>query len=470
VGRRTANLIVASVAGAAWLGCARGAAAQPANDACAGATPALIGAVTPGTCIGATPDGACTCSGGPGPDVYHTITTGAAGVYTFSLCTGGVAGWDTVLSLHSACPATVSNEVLCDDDGCRVLNGPSAGYTSILKAFLPAGTAYVLRIAGFDAGTLAGPYALSVQGPTARLGACCTPAGCTITTAAACAGPGAMYAGDLSACTLAAGSTSLYTDAGAPSAIPDNDPAGLNRTITVPDAFVVGDGHISLDIAHGFVGDLTIVLSHAGTSVVMIQHVGVGVLGSDATLAGEYTFSDTAAATMWPFAPTPASGHPVPTGAYLCSDAAANVVGLRQAFAGASSAGEWTVRIIDSSPGYTGTLRSWSLRLDRAAGGTCASLLGACCIGTACSSQNSAACASGGGSFHGAGAACLGGAGNPVTCCPANFNGLSGVNIQDIFDYLGAWFARDPRADFNSDGSVGVSDIFAFLNAWFLGC
>ncbi|MFN7022335.1 MAG: GC-type dockerin domain-anchored protein, partial [Phycisphaerales bacterium] len=60
--------------------------------------------------------------------------------------------------------------------------------------------------------------------------------------------------------------------------------------------------------------------------------------------------------------------------------------------------------------------------------------------------------------------------GNPTTCCPANFNGESGVTVQDIFDFLGAFFAEEASADFNGSGSVTVQDVFDCLTAYFSGC
>jgi hypothetical protein len=90
---------------------------------------------------------------------------------------------------------------------------------------------------------------------------------------------------------------------------------------------------------------------------------------------------------------------------------------------------------------------------------------GACCNGTACSIASQAACT---GVYQGDSTAC-GPTGNPTTCCRANFNGVNGITIQDIFDFLNAWFAGDPRADING-GGLAVSDIFDFLNAWFAAC
>ncbi|HMN40288.1 MAG TPA: immunoglobulin domain-containing protein, partial [Phycisphaerales bacterium] len=58
--------------------------------------------------------------------------------------------------------------------------------------------------------------------------------------------------------------------------------------------------------------------------------------------------------------------------------------------------------------------------------------------------------------------------------CAADFNADCVLEVQDIFDFLNAWFAGDPAANFN--GSTGfppdleIQDIFDFLNAWFAGC
>ena len=54
--------------------------------------------------------------------------------------------------------------------------------------------------------------------------------------------------------------------------------------------------------------------------------------------------------------------------------------------------------------------------------------------------------------------------------CPADFNGNCRLEVQDIFDFLGAWFALDPRADINHQNGITVQDIFDFLGDWFAGC
>jgi hypothetical protein len=54
--------------------------------------------------------------------------------------------------------------------------------------------------------------------------------------------------------------------------------------------------------------------------------------------------------------------------------------------------------------------------------------------------------------------------------CPADFDCSGAADLADIFGFLAAWFAGDPRADFDGAGGVALPDIFAFLTAWFAGC
>jgi hypothetical protein len=57
-----------------------------------------------------------------------------------------------------------------------------------------------------------------------------------------------------------------------------------------------------------------------------------------------------------------------------------------------------------------------------------------------------------------------------IASCPADFNGSGAVSVQDIFDFLSAYFSNQPAADFNHSGAVSVQDIFDFLGAYFSGC
>ena len=57
-----------------------------------------------------------------------------------------------------------------------------------------------------------------------------------------------------------------------------------------------------------------------------------------------------------------------------------------------------------------------------------------------------------------------------LTICAADFDCSGTRDVADIFAFLSAWFAADPRSDFNASGVRDVADIFAFLSAWFAGC
>jgi hypothetical protein len=94
---------------------------------------------------------------------------------------------------------------------------------------------------------------------------------------------------------------------------------------------------------------------------------------------------------------------------------------------------------------------------------------GACCSGSGCLVTTVDAC-SAANSFFNANAACNDPGNSVSPCCKADFNHASGLSVQDIFDFLNAWFAGNVQADFNGDGSLAVQDIFDFLNAWFAGC
>jgi hypothetical protein len=96
----------------------------------------------------------------------------------------------------------------------------------------------------------------------------------------------------------------------------------------------------------------------------------------------------------------------------------------------------------------------------------CPQPTGACCSTTTCSVTTQAGCS---GTFQGVGSVCDT-PGNPVMCCKANFNASGGLSVQDIFDFLAAYFSNSPSADFNGQGGISVQDIFDFLAAYFAGC
>lgn len=54
--------------------------------------------------------------------------------------------------------------------------------------------------------------------------------------------------------------------------------------------------------------------------------------------------------------------------------------------------------------------------------------------------------------------------------CAADFNNSGSATVQDIFDYLNAYFAGSLTADTNNSGDLSVQDLFDFLSLYFQGC
>ena len=96
---------------------------------------------------------------------------------------------------------------------------------------------------------------------------------------------------------------------------------------------------------------------------------------------------------------------------------------------------------------------------------------GVCCNGSSCLAEVTAGSCTGAHRLFVANwTACNAIRNTQMPCCKADYNKVGGVTVQDIFDFLVAWFARDPSADTNGDGAVTPQDIFDFLAAWFNGC
>jgi opacity protein-like surface antigen len=58
----------------------------------------------------------------------------------------------------------------------------------------------------------------------------------------------------------------------------------------------------------------------------------------------------------------------------------------------------------------------------------------------------------------------------PIDHCMADYDGVNGVGVQDLFSFLQDYFANSPSADLDSIPGVSVEDVYFFLGAWFRGC
>ncbi len=128
------------------------------NDTCANAVTMVNGGTYSGSTASATRDGSASCgSSSTTRDVWYKYTAGASGTLRIDSCG---SSYDTVLSLHSACVGTSSNQLACNDD-CG--GTPCGAVSSCLTRAVTAGTTYYLRVSGYNGAS--GSFVLHVTGP-----------------------------------------------------------------------------------------------------------------------------------------------------------------------------------------------------------------------------------------------------------------------------------------------------------------
>lgn len=132
-------------------------AAGPANDDCSNATVACNGEVFNGSTANANSDGTVSCADASNsPSVWFSYTPATSGSATFSMCGAGT-DYDGAMSVHTACPGEVSNEVGCDDDTC------SAGGPAEITLSVTGGTDYLVRVSGWNGEN--GNFTFTITGP-----------------------------------------------------------------------------------------------------------------------------------------------------------------------------------------------------------------------------------------------------------------------------------------------------------------
>jgi hypothetical protein len=107
-------------------------------------------------------------------------------------------------------------------------------------------------------------------------------------------------------------------------AIPDNSATGISKSLTVSDSRIIEAVQLKVKVSHTYTGDLSIELtSPSGTKSVLF---------------------------------TPYNG-------FAGSDNLTEMVLLSNAFYGESSAGNWTIKVVDAMNSYNGSLASWNIRI-----------------------------------------------------------------------------------------------------------
>jgi hypothetical protein len=125
------------------------------QDSCSAAREIFGNGFVTGDTSGATTDGSTTCGYNASRDIWFRYVPECTG--TLQLRTCG-SSFDTVLSLHTACTGTNSNELACNDDS--TVCGPGSRQSYIERAVI-GGTSYIIRLAGYQGAT--GYYQLSFQ-------------------------------------------------------------------------------------------------------------------------------------------------------------------------------------------------------------------------------------------------------------------------------------------------------------------
>lgn len=131
---------------------------SPPGETCGEAAPIMPGIQYSGSTASAENDGSADCGAtGESKDVWYAYVPSEDGTMTASLCG---SSYDTVLSVHTACPGSSANQLACNDDSCS--------RQSEVTLAVEAGVLYYLRIGGWQ--TEEGDFVLYLTGPASLLG------------------------------------------------------------------------------------------------------------------------------------------------------------------------------------------------------------------------------------------------------------------------------------------------------------
>ncbi len=454
----------------------------PPNDSCGGAFPLTEGVQFMGdstNAIGTTDGPPGTCATGLVHAVWHTFSPATSGVFDIDTCG---TNFDTVLVAFTGADCNTLSQAGCDDDstsGTQPACTPNGLASRIESLPMTAGQMYWIRMGGFS-GTNYGPYKVLITRQT-PLGPCCIGRCCTVTNQANCFG---TWLGPGGTCNPnpCAGVPNDECATALPAVLGANPGGNCDATTS----FVITPS-TQCGTASGAGGGRDV--WHAFTP----------------SQSAEYTFDTCAVGTLADttlaiYAACPADGTVPPL---ACNDdASCSVSGLRSRISNQTLvAGQtYLVRVASYAGAGQGT---YVLNITQgvAAGACCSGTgctittaancsltgyqgdfttcnpnpclppTGACCCGSTCSQQTAATCLGPNTQFLGAGVPCNAPGNNAAPCCYADYNQSGAISVQDIFDFLAAYFGGDPCTDINSSGPPpSVQDIFDFLAAYFAGC
>lgn len=131
----------------------------PTNDACADAIAVCPGNTYISDTTLTTRDGTSSCgTSNTTRDIWYKYSPFASGSAVFSLCG---SSYDAVMSIHTDCPGSPSNQLACNDDSTGP--GCNGSLSSEITLSVSAGTTYYVRVTGYN-----GAFGLSrfaISGP-----------------------------------------------------------------------------------------------------------------------------------------------------------------------------------------------------------------------------------------------------------------------------------------------------------------
>ena len=278
-----------------------------------------------------------------------TLTVGSAAATLADQCASNPAQANGVIEPGEAVTVQVP---------ISAAGGSFTGVVASLGMPAPAGISYVTSTANIgsmaDGSTSMATFEISVDQSATCVSAFSLPVNVTSTEGTTATGAVASQIGE---------SGAIAPNETLPIAIADNNPAGVNSTITVGQDVSLTDLQVAVDITHTWVGDLKITLtSPAGTTVSLLDQPGVpaSTFGcGDDNMA--VTFSDAASVNPETTCPatTPWLSGPVLPASPL------------SAFDGESTMGTWTLNVSDNAGGDTGSITNWTLIPTPALDGIC---------------------------------------------------------------------------------------------------
>ncbi len=468
----------------------------PSNDDCDNAAAYTIGQITGGTLAGATNDGSAACgNAAAGADAWYRFVAPQTGNLRIDTCD---SGFDTVLSVYSACPGTYSTELACNDDA-------------------PTGTCTTPLLSALDVGVIAGStYLIRVSGYAGSVGHFTVRSGYIVPANDACAGAIPMATG-----TSVAGATTGGTS------VDGSSSCGL--TGSAPDLWYrlvpTCSGTLRFDTCgSSFDTVLSVHSSCPGTSLNQLacndDHGNGGAGGCVGLRESALELAVSSGSTYW----VRVSGYNGGSGAFLLSvgyvagnaaDACEDAPIVSDGVYPFTNCGAVTDGPMEGQCGFgfgdlqvnrdlwvrydaatarrvqvdTCTASNFDTKLAVYNAGTIGSPVicpGADNTAIACNDDAGPGCGSSplrsrtvfvagaGRSYLVRFGSYLGGGGSGslsvASFCIADFNSNGSVSVQDIFDFLAAYFQGLSSADVNGVSGISVQDIFDFLASYFNGC